>query len=116
MLFYSENEILGRKKEDPSTGFSVYAPEGKNIDLGAYTTFNITLCNYGYTDKIIVYIYNDQGVPVKMEMELATRMGLSKTYTANLYGKFGMEGNLVAGANIAGFIKVAEAMLAQGVV
>ncbi len=32
---------------------------------------------------------------------------------AKLYGK---EGNYVAGANIAGFLKVAEAMLAQGVV
>jgi len=30
--------------------------------------------------------------------------------------KYGMEGDLVAGANIAGFIKVAEAMLAQGCV
>jgi len=30
--------------------------------------------------------------------------------------KYGFEGNLVAGANIAGFIKVADAMLAQGVV
>ena len=30
--------------------------------------------------------------------------------------KYGMEGDLVAGANIAGFIKVAEAMLAQGIV
>ncbi len=30
--------------------------------------------------------------------------------------EYGMEGNLVAGANIAGFLKVAEAMLAQGVV
>ena len=30
--------------------------------------------------------------------------------------KYGMEGNLVAGANIAGFIKVAEAMKAQGCV
>ncbi len=29
---------------------------------------------------------------------------------------YGMKGNLVAGANIAGFIKVADAMLAQGVV
>ncbi len=29
--------------------------------------------------------------------------------------KYGMKGNLVAGANIAGFIKVADAMLAQGV-
>ena len=30
--------------------------------------------------------------------------------------EFGMEGNYVAGANIAGFLKVAEAMMAQGVV
>ena len=30
--------------------------------------------------------------------------------------EYGMEGNLVAGANIAGFIKVADAMLAQGAV
>ncbi len=30
--------------------------------------------------------------------------------------KYGFEGNLVAGANIAGFLKVADAMLAQGVV
>ena len=30
--------------------------------------------------------------------------------------EFGMEGNYVAGANIAGFKKVAEAMLAQGVI
>ena len=29
--------------------------------------------------------------------------------------KYGMEGDLVAGANIAGFIKVAEAMIAQGI-
>lgn len=28
----------------------------------------------------------------------------------------GMEGNYVAGANIAGFQKVAEAMLAQGII
>ena len=30
--------------------------------------------------------------------------------------RFGMEGNYAAGANIAGFLKVAEAMIAQGVV
>ena len=29
--------------------------------------------------------------------------------------KYGYEGNLLAGANIAGFIRVADAMLAQGV-
>ena len=30
--------------------------------------------------------------------------------------EYGMEGDLVAGANIAGFLKVADAMMAQGVV
>ena len=30
--------------------------------------------------------------------------------------KYGMEGDLIAGANIAGFEKVADAMMAQGAV
>lgn len=34
---------------------------------------------------------------------------------ANAAKEYGCEGNLVAGANIAGFIKVADAMLWQGV-
>ncbi|MBR7100623.1 MAG: NADP-specific glutamate dehydrogenase [Clostridia bacterium] len=34
----------------------------------------------------------------------------------NAAKEYGMDGDLIAGANIAGFIKVAEAMLAQGVV
>ena len=29
--------------------------------------------------------------------------------------KYGMKGDLIAGANIAGFIKVADAMMAQGI-
>ncbi|MGN0450789.1 MAG: NADP-specific glutamate dehydrogenase, partial [Acutalibacteraceae bacterium] len=33
----------------------------------------------------------------------------------NAAKKYGMEGNLLAGANIAGFEKVADAMLAQGI-
>ncbi len=36
--------------------------------------------------------------------------------SANTAKEYGMEGDLIAGANIAGFIKVAEAMLAQGLV
>ena len=36
--------------------------------------------------------------------------------SANAAKEYGLDGNLVAGANIAGFIKVAEAMKAQGVV
>ena len=35
--------------------------------------------------------------------------------SANAAKKYGMEGDLIAGANIAGFEKVAEAMIAQGV-
>ncbi len=35
--------------------------------------------------------------------------------SAEAAAKYGCEGNLVAGANIAGFLKVAEAMIAQGV-
>jgi glutamate dehydrogenase (NADP+) len=31
-------------------------------------------------------------------------------------GEYGQSGNYVMGANIAGFVKVADAMLAQGVV
>ena len=43
---------------------------------------------------------------------------MKNIYTASLEAaaKYGCPGNLVAGANIAGFVKVAEAMLAQGVV
>ena len=34
----------------------------------------------------------------------------------NAAREYGMEGDYVAGANIAGFLKVADAMLAQGLV
>ena len=34
---------------------------------------------------------------------------------SNAAKEYGMEGNLVAGANIAGFLKVAESMKAHGV-
>ena len=45
--------------------------------------------------------------------------GIMKNIHDNAYAaakQFGMEGNYVAGANIAGFLKVAQAMIAQGVV
>ena len=35
---------------------------------------------------------------------------------ANAAKEYGMEGNLVAGANIAGFMKVAKSLLAHGVI
>ena len=43
------------------------------------------------------------------------RVGKLKV-SSNAAKEYGMAGNYVAGANIAGFLKVAEAMMAQGVV
>ena len=94
LLFYAENEILGREKEDPTSGFAVDVPEGKTVDLDTYTTFNITLRNYGYASNLIAYVYNDEGIPVKAEFEIGTQMQDRKTYSVNLYGKYGMEGLL----------------------
>ena len=51
------------------------------------------------------------------EVDEKLRTIMKNIYKASLDAakEFGMEGDLVAGANIAGFLKVAEAMLAQGI-
>ncbi len=49
----------------------------------------------------------------------AKLLGIMKSIHANCFetaAKYGHKGNYVMGANIAGFVKVAEAMLAQGVI
>ena len=94
LLFYSLNEVSGREVGSPMTGFKVAAPENRIVDLGEWTTLNVTLRNYGYAEKITVTVYNDQGVPTKTEIEIGTTMLDSKTYSVNLYGKLGMSGNL----------------------
>lgn len=52
------------------------------------------------------------------EVDEKLKMIMKNIFNASVEAaeKYGMAGNLVAGANIAGFIKVADAMLAQGVV
>ena len=52
------------------------------------------------------------------EVDAKLKMIMKNIFDASVSAakKYGMEGNLVAGANIAGFLKVADAMLAQGVV
>jgi glutamate dehydrogenase (NADP+) len=52
------------------------------------------------------------------EVDQKLKMIMKNIFDASVAAaeKYGMPGNLVAGANIAGFIKVADAMLAQGVV
>lgn len=94
LLFYAEDEISARGTENTTAGFSVVAPEGKNVDLSKYTTLHLTLQNKGYADSLVVYVYNNENIPVKAEIDIAPRMPESKTYTVNLYGQFGMEGTL----------------------
>lgn len=94
LLFKASNEIACRENNEFTSGFSVVVPEGKAIDLENLTTFNIKLRNYGYAKRLIVYVYNDEGVPVKTEFEINPRMSESKNYSVNLFGEFGMYGNL----------------------
>ena len=58
------------------------------------------------------YSWTAEEVDEKLRMIMKNIFGASVAAAE----KYGMPGNLVAGANIAGFIKVADAMLAQGVV
>ena len=52
----------------------------------------------------------------EVDQKLHTIMRNIYHNAANAAAEYGMEGNLVAGANIAGFLKVADAMLAYGLV
>ena len=94
LIFYAENQIVGREKGNPSYGVTLNIPEGKTVDLAELTTLNITLQNFGYAENLTVRIYNDIGIPVTANLKIAKQMKDSKTYTANLYGKYGMEGTL----------------------
>ena len=52
----------------------------------------------------------------EVDAKLKTIMGNIFHNLDDAAKKYGMEGNYVAGANIAGFLKVAAAMNAQGIV
>lgn len=52
----------------------------------------------------------------KVDAELKAIMENIYVSSREAAKKYGMEGNLAAGANIAGFIKVADAMMSQGIV
>ena len=93
LLFRADNEVVGRETGEKSSSFNVMAGD-KAIDLTENTTLSLTLKNYGYASKLIVYVYNQDNVAVKAELDIATRMMESKNYVVNLYGAFGMEGLL----------------------
>ena len=52
----------------------------------------------------------------EVDQRLKDIMNAIHTQVKSACEQYGMPGNYVAGANIAGFIKVADAMLDQGVV
>lgn len=91
LLMYAENEILARESSGATKGFVMNLPEGREISFETLTTLNITLQNYGYQDSLTMYVFNDQGVPITVNLEINTKMFEPKTYVANLYGLFGVE-------------------------
>lgn len=83
----------------------LYSP-GKASNAGGVATSGLEM-----SQNSMRYSWTFEEVDAKLE-------GIMKNIFHAAYDaakEYGMEGNLVAGANIAGFLKVADAMLAQGV-
>ena len=84
----------------------LYAP-GKAANAGGVATSGLEMCQ-----NAMKYSWSAQEVDEKLHDIM---VGIfHDAYNASK--EYGMEGNLLAGANIAGFVKVADAMMAQGIV
>ena len=94
LLFYAENEVIGRENGNPTYGFTLKIPDGKVIDLTELTTLDVTLRNYGFAENLVVMVYNNLGIPVSANIKISKKMTGSKKYSINLYGKKGMSGTL----------------------
>ena len=84
----------------------MYAP-GKASNAGGVATSGLEMSQNSYR---LAWTFEEVDAKLKDIMETIYR---NCADTAKAYG---VEGNLMVGANIAGFLKVAEAMTAQGVV
>lgn len=83
----------------------LYAP-GKAANAGGVATSGLEMCQ-----NSVRYSWSSEEVDEKLQ-------AIMKNIFRNAYdasAKYGMTGNLLAGANIAGFLKVADAMMAQGI-
>lgn len=88
-------------------GASVMFAPGKASNAGGVATSGLEM-----SQNSIRLSWSREEVDEKLK-------GIMKNIHDNAYAaakEFGMEGNYVAGANIAGFLKVATAMIAQGIV
>ncbi|MBR5559443.1 MAG: NADP-specific glutamate dehydrogenase [Oscillospiraceae bacterium] len=83
----------------------VVAPS-KAVNAGGVATSGLEM-----SQNSMRYSWTSEEVDAKLH-QIMTNI-YNNSYDAA--AKYGMEGDLIAGANIAGFIKVAEAMLAQGI-
>ena len=83
----------------------LYAP-GKAANAGGVATSGLEMCQ-----NAMKYSWSAQEVDSKLH-DIMVRIFRDTFEAAKEYG---MEGNLLAGANIAGFVKVADAMMAQGI-
>ena len=91
ILMYAQNEIFARENGILTQGFVMNLPEGREIGFDKLTTLNITLQNYGYQEELTIYVYNDDGSPIRVKLEINARMFEPSTYSLNLYGLFGIE-------------------------
>lgn len=83
----------------------VFSP-GKASNAGGVATSGLEMCQNSER-----YSWTAEEVDGKLRLIMVNIFH----NTFNASKEFGMEGNLVAGANIAGFLKVASAMRAQGI-
>lgn len=83
----------------------LYAP-GKASNAGGVATSGLEMCQ-----NAMKYSWSEQEVDEKLQHIMVSIF--RNAYTSAK--EYGMEGNLLAGANIAGFMKVAQAMMAQGI-
>ncbi len=84
----------------------VFGP-GKAANAGGVATSGLEM-----TQNSLRYSWADE----KVDRRLKGIMQSIYAEASSAAKEYGMEGNLIAGANIAGFIKVADAMMAQGVI
>lgn len=84
----------------------LYAP-GKAANAGGVATSGLEMCQ-----NSMKYSWSEQEVDEKLRHIMVDIF--HNIYNASK--EYQMEGNLLAGANIAGFTKIAQAMMAQGIV
>ncbi|MCQ2796298.1 MAG: InlB B-repeat-containing protein [Bacilli bacterium] len=106
LLIHTDNSIAIKERVDrlnKEAGETLYSTnsvitmtcDGDNeVDLNTYSTFNIKIKNYGYAQKLNVYVENDLGGAYTFDISMSSRSPGFMTYTTNLYGLSGIKSKL----------------------